>query len=62
MAVIGLTACTSSPQQSTTATLKEKFKDQFLIGVAMNTWQVAGLDTAATNIVRKHFNSIVAEN
>ena len=62
MAVIGLTACTSSPPQSTTATLKETFKDQFLMGVAMNTWQVAGLDTAATNIVKKHFNSIVAEN
>lgn len=62
MAVISMTACTSTPRQQEELVLKDVFKDQFLMGVAMNTWQVAGLDTAATNIVKKHFNSIVAEN
>lgn len=62
MAVITLTACTSVPKQTEEPSLKDVFKDKFLMGVAMNTWQVAGLDTAATNIVKKHFNSIVAEN
>ncbi len=42
--------------------LKEVFADKFLIGVALNTRQSSGLDTAAVNIVQKHFNSVVAEN
>lgn len=62
MAAITLAACTSTQKPIEEPTLKEVFKDKFLMGVAMNTWQVAGLDTAATNIVKKHFNSIVAEN
>jgi endo-1,4-beta-xylanase len=32
------------------------------MGVALNTRQIEGLDTAATAVVEKHFNSIVAEN
>lgn len=58
---VAMTACTSAPQVKE-STLKDTFKDQFLMGVAMNTWQVAGLDTAAVKVVKKHFNSIVAEN
>ncbi len=37
-------------------------QDKFLIGVAINTRQAAGNDTAATRIIQKHFNAIVAEN
>ena len=63
LAGMAITMAACSPQkQAEGPTLKEVFKDKFLMGVAMNTWQVAGLDTAATNIVKKHFNSIVAEN
>lgn len=58
---VAMTACTPQKQAEEPG-LKDVFKDKFLMGVAMNTWQVAGLDTAATNIVKKHFNSIVAEN
>ena len=58
---VAMTAC--APQkQAEEPTLKDVFKDKFLIGTAMNTWQVAGLDTAAQNIVKKHFSAIVAEN
>lgn len=42
--------------------LKEVFKDKFYIGVALNSKQIWGRDTAALNIVKRHFNSIVAEN
>lgn len=62
MAAITLAACTSTQKPIEEPTLKEVFKDKFLMGVAMSTWQVAGLDTAATHVVKKHFNSIVAEN
>lgn len=58
---ITMAAC-SSQKQAEEPTLKDVFKDKFLIGTAMNTWQVAGMDTAAQNVVKKHFNSIVAEN
>lgn len=43
-------------------TLKEALKDKFLIGVAVNTRQVAGNDKQATRIIKEQFNSIVAEN
>ncbi|MDN0049475.1 endo-1,4-beta-xylanase [Bacteroides gallinaceum] len=43
-------------------TLKDAVGDQFLIGTAVNVRQVAGKDTNATNIVKHHFNAIVAEN
>lgn len=43
-------------------TLKETVGDYFLIGAAMNEWQVDGSEPQAADIVRTHFNSIVAEN
>lgn len=42
--------------------LKDVFKDNFLIGSAINQYQVAGEDTVALNLVKKHFNTVVAEN
>ncbi|WP_277899509.1 endo-1,4-beta-xylanase [Galbibacter pacificus] len=48
--------------QETSLTLKEAFKGKFLIGTAMNAYQIMGKDTAATNIIKKQFNAIVAEN
>ena len=50
---------TTTPQE---LTLKDVVGNQFLIGTALNVRQVAGLDTNATNIVKKHFTAIVAEN
>jgi len=42
--------------------LKDAFKDQFLIGTALNTSQITGRNPDETDVVKSHFNSIVAEN
>ncbi|MBM6946357.1 MULTISPECIES: endo-1,4-beta-xylanase [Bacteroides] len=63
LAATFVAACSGSkntvPQE---LTLKDAVGDQFLIGTAVNVRQVAGKDTNATNIVKHHFNAIVAEN
>ena len=56
-----LIACGNSKVKNDPA-LKNALQDKFLIGVALNTRQSSGNDTAATRIVREHFNAIVAEN
>ena len=52
-------ACNS---EKPVATMKDHFKDDFLIGAAIPVDQVKGLDPRADSIVTLHFNSIVAEN
>ncbi len=42
--------------------LKEVFKHAFYIGTAMNRDQITGADKNSIAIVKKHFNSITAEN
>ena len=42
--------------------LKDAFANKFYIGVAMNTPQIVGDDSVALTLIKKHFNSIVAEN
>lgn len=56
-----LVACGGS-QPAKELGLKDVFEDKFLMGVAINAKQAAGEDTAAVRIIKKHFNSIVAEN
>lgn len=53
-------SCSSAPKSE--PTLKEYFADNFLIGAAINVDHVKGLDPKADSIVKRHFNSIVAEN
>lgn len=43
-------------------TVKDLYKDKFLIGAAIPMTQVNGRDSKADSIVSLHFNSIVAEN
>jgi len=43
-------------------TLKDAFKDDFLIGAALNQAQSSGADTNAVALVRTQFNSISPEN
>ncbi len=43
-------------------TLKDSFKDCFLMGTALNVHQVSGRDSMGQATALKHFNSIVAEN
>nr|WP_321450871.1 endo-1,4-beta-xylanase [uncultured Carboxylicivirga sp.] len=42
--------------------LKDALRNQFFIGTALNTNQIFGKDSAGVDIIKKHFNSIVAEN
>lgn len=42
--------------------LKDVLGDKFLVGTALNVNQSSGRDTASLEIVKKHFNAIVAEN
>jgi len=42
--------------------LKDVFKDDFLIGAALNPRQFAGVTNAEVQIIEKHFNTITPEN
>ncbi len=42
--------------------LKDIFKDDFYIGVALNLNQISGNESSAIALVEKHFNSISPEN
>lgn len=44
------------------AVLKEAFKGKFVIGTALNTPQIMGKDKETLEVVKNHFNAIVAEN
>ena len=58
-----LTSCsTAGGNDHQETTRRSLFGDRFLIGTALNTAQIIGRDTAALQIVRTHFNSVVAEN
>ncbi|MHB9141843.1 MAG: endo-1,4-beta-xylanase [Paludibacter sp.] len=43
-------------------TLKEAFADKFLIGTAMNSKQINGLDSASIRVIKEQFSAIVPEN
>lgn len=60
-AALTIAACGSSTIEKE-PTLKDALGEKFLIGVALNTRQTSGKDTASTRIVKEHFNAIVAEN
>ena len=42
--------------------LKDSFEGLFMIGAAVNQWQVEGRDPEAVELVRHHFNSLTPEN
>lgn len=63
ISILVVTACSQAKKASNDATtLKDAFKDDFLIGVAINSDQVAGADSVGQRLVLKQFNSLVAEN
>lgn len=53
-------SCSSAPQEE--KGLKDALEGKFYMGVAMNTPQITGADTISLDVIRTHFNSIVAEN
>ena len=62
LATTFLASCGNTQTTTNGVSLKEAVGDQFLIGTALNVFQSSGRDTNAVNIVKKHFNAIVAEN
>lgn len=56
-----LATCFSASAQPK-PTLKDLFKEDFLIGVALNRDQIMGKEPKAIALVEKHFNSITPEN
>lgn len=52
--------CGTKAQQETF--LKDAFKDDFLLGTALNMWQVRNGSEEFHTLVRNNFNAIVAEN
>lgn len=59
VSILLLSAC-SSPVE--TPGLKDAFEGRFLIGAALNESEITGADSAGVEVLKKHFNSIVAEN
>lgn len=57
-------SCSNGKQATITEepALKNVFCDKFLVGVAVNVRQSSEVDTASVKIIKKHFNSIVAED
>ena len=65
VATIGaLTSCNASDKSDGAGelSLKKAVGDRFLVGVALNSRQIIGEDSAGIDVVKQHFNSIVAEN
>ncbi len=61
VAALTLAACAPSGK-SPSLGLKDVIGDRFSIGAAVNGEQMAGRDSLSVSIVKKHFNSVVAEN
>jgi endo-1,4-beta-xylanase len=58
-----LFGCVQKTENNVTEnTLKDAFKDRFLIGAAVNTGLVSGTDAEGARIATEQFNSVVAEN
>ena len=53
---------TASGQAKGQKTLKDALKGKFHIGIAMNSQQISGADTANVKIIKQNFDAIVAEN
>jgi endo-1,4-beta-xylanase len=57
-----LGGCAHTGPKPDPVTLKEAYKDDFLLGTAVNEAIVSGADRASQEIVRRQFNAITAEN
>lgn len=55
-------SCVHAASGPAATTLRDAYKDAFLIGTAVNERIVSGADKAAQEIVRQQFNSITVEN
>ncbi len=62
LAALIAAACAGNKSVTEEPSLKSALGDKFLVGVAINTAQSSGQDTNGVKAIKKHFNSIVAEN
>src|SRR5689334_16829245 len=64
VAAISLISCISNKKASaqTTSSLKETFKNDFLIGTAMNTPQIEEKDATSDALIKQQFNAVTPEN
>ena len=63
VAAILLVSCISNKKVSAqTTSLKETFKNDFLIGTAINTRQIEEKDAAADTLIKQQFNAVTPEN
>jgi endo-1,4-beta-xylanase len=64
VAALSLISCISNKKASaqTTPSLKETFKNDFLIGTTMNTPQIEEKDAAADALIKQQFNAVTPEN
>ncbi len=60
--LLALYGCQPRTGTGAGATLKEAFADDFYIGTAMSGREITGKDSAGAELIKKHFNAIVAEN
>ena len=56
-----LAGCANNPKASS-MTLKDAFKDHFLVGAALNDSQCSGTNAAQVALITQQFNSITPEN
>ncbi len=57
VSVLGCSAENQAPE-----TFKDAFEGKFVVGAALNTYQIDGQDPKALELVKKQYNTIVAEN
>jgi len=60
--LLNLSAVSAETSTPVNATLKDAFKDDFLMGVAINQAQSSGQDARGDAIIKSQFNSISPEN
>ncbi|MBS9522741.1 endo-1,4-beta-xylanase [Litoribacter alkaliphilus] len=59
--IIGL-GCVIKPDKKVNTTLKDAFEGKFYIGAALSGRHISGRDKPGMEVLKNHFNSIVAEN
>lgn len=60
--IAGITACKNNNDTPEAKTLKEAYAGKFYIGAALNERQISGRSRDETELVKKQFNAVVAEN
>ena len=58
--VLAAAGCSSKAEEP--KGVKDAFEGKFYIGAALNEAEIRGIDTTGVDLVKTHFNSIVAEN